>query len=143
MTHDEVRFVPVAPERGQHGEARRHQCGLLHVGLHELGLGRLEAQVNEVEPGGFARAAVHVHRLGHGVGDLPAHARLERALAWEAECDFLGAHVRPPSVHSIKPEPHVRPAPMPVIRTSRPGCSRPSRFASASASGIEPDDVFP
>ena len=32
---------------------------------------------------------------------------------------------------------------MPVISTSAPSRSRPSARASASASGIEPDDVFP
>src|SRR5204863_3810795 len=115
-------------------EARRDERRLLDVGLHELLLRRLETQPCEVEPGSLARTPVHVHRLRHRVGDLPAHAHLERALAWKAKCD-LPAHPGPPSVHSIKPEPHVRPAPIPVISTSFPACSRPSSLASASASG--------
>ena len=32
---------------------------------------------------------------------------------------------------------------MPVISTSFPGRSRPSAAASASASGIDPEEVFP
>ena len=32
---------------------------------------------------------------------------------------------------------------MPVISTSSPGRSRPSATASAMASGIEPEEVFP
>ena len=48
-----------------------------------------------------------------------------------------------PFVHSISVESHVRLAPMPVMRTSAPSRRRPSARASASARGIEPDDVLP
>ena len=37
----------------------------------------------------------------------------------------------------------MRPAPMPVIRTSFPGSMRPSCVASARARGIEPEEVLP
>ena len=143
VADDEVRPVAVATQGGQHGEARGDQRRLLHLGLDELLLGRLEAEPHEIEPGGLARPHEDVHRLGHCPRDLAAHAHLERALARKAECDLFDAHARPPSVHSIKPEPHVSPAPIPVISTSLPACRRPSAFASASASGIEPEDVFP
>ena len=138
-----VRLDAALAQRGQHGEARRDERRLLHLGLHELLLRRLEAEAHEVEAGGLARALVDLHRLRHGLGDLPAHARLERALAREAKCDLRRAHPSPPAVHSIKPEPHVRPAPIPVINTSCPARSLPSASASASASGIEPDEVLP
>jgi hypothetical protein len=143
MPDDEVRLETVCPQRREHREARGDEGWLLHLRLDELLLGGLEAEPDEIEPRGLARSAVHLHRLRHRQGDFPTHARLERALAWEAECDFLGAHPVPPSVHSIKPEPHVSPAPIPVISTSCPACSLPSAFASARASGIDPDDVFP
>jgi hypothetical protein len=48
-----------------------------------------------------------------------------------------------PFVHSTSADPHVRPAPIPVSSTSVPSFSRPSARASASASGMEPDEVFP
>src|SRR5262249_58422480 len=105
--------------------------------------GRLEAGVHGGEPRGPAPPPVDVHRLRHGQGDLAAHAGLQRALAGEAKRDLRGAHPSPPAVHSIRPEPHVSPAPIPVISTSWPGRSRPSALASASASGIEPDEVLP
>src|SRR6478672_5547224 len=122
------------------GEARRDERRLLHLRLHELSLGRLEAEVHEIQARRLAPLLEHLHRLGKGLRELTAHARLERSLAREAERDL--AAVRH-SVHSIRPEPHVRPAPMPVINTKSPFFKRPSSCASASASGIEPEDVFP
>src|SRR4029077_13857335 len=104
---------------------------------------RFEAEADEIEARGLARALVDLHRRRHGQGDLPAHASLERALAREAKCDFRGAHPSPPAVHSIKPDPHVSPAPIPVINTRRPAWSLPSALASASASGIAPDGGLP
>ena len=73
----------------------------------------------EIDPGRLAAGLVHRHRLGHGLGDLAAHAGLVRALAGEHEGD-LGHRAAPfrSSVHSISAEPHVRPAPIPVISTS-------------------------
>jgi hypothetical protein len=115
---DEVRLVALGAQRRENGEARGDESGLLHLRLDELLLRSLEAEPNQVEPGSLAPAAVDLHRLRHRQGDLPAHARLERALAREAECDLLRAHPVPPSVHSIRPEPHVSPAPIPVINTS-------------------------
>ncbi len=40
-------------------------------------------------------------------------------------------------------EPQVSPAPTALMRTTEPGLSRPSSTASASASGIDADDVLP
>src|SRR5262249_56093096 len=108
-------------------------------GVEELRVGRLEAQVDEVEARGLACPLEDVHRLRHGFRELAAHPGLERALAGETERDQTALH----SVHSIKPDPHVSPAPMPVINTKSPFFKRPSRCASASASGIEPEEVFP
>ena len=141
MADDEVRPDPAGAERRQEGEARRHEHRLLHLGLDEILQRRLEAEADQVEAGGLAATPQDVHRLGHGLGDLAAHARLERALPGEAESDL--AHAAISSVHSIKLEPHVRPAPIPVMSTSLPGTSRPSRWASTSASGMDPDDVLP
>ena len=50
MADDEVRAVAVAAQRGQHRQARGDEGRLLHLGLHELLLGRLEAEPDEVEP---------------------------------------------------------------------------------------------
>src|SRR5262249_17218367 len=85
----------------------------------------------------------NLHRLGHGLRDVATHPLLERALAGKHEC-HLGHRCRlTSSVHSISADPHVRPAPIPVINTSPPGASLPSAAASANASGIDPDDVLP
>ena len=46
-------------------------------------------------------------------------------------------------VQRITAEPQVRPAPMPVISTVSPSWTRPVATASASASGIEADEVLP
>ena len=139
MADDEVGLDPARLDRRQDGEARRHESRLLHLRLDDLVLRRLETEVAQVEARRIAAALEHIHRLGHRHRDLAAHPGVERALAREAEGDQAALH----SVHSIKPDPHVRPAPMPVIRTRSPFFSRPSRWASASASGIEPDDVLP
>src|SRR6266545_1818916 len=91
------------------------------------------------EAGGHESGLLHLRRLGHGLGDLAPHALLQRALAREAECDLHAAS----SVHSSNAEPHVRPAPIPVISTRSPFLKRPSPAASASASGMEPAEVLP
>ena len=67
-----------------------------------------------------------------------------RPLAGEHEGD-LGHGVAPvvECVQSIRADPQVRPAPMPVRSTSLPGSSLPSSAASASARGIDPDEVLP
>src|SRR5206468_4195703 len=105
----------------------------------------------EIEPRGLAAGLVHGHRLRHGLRDLAAHARLERPLTRVHEGDLFH-RVSPfplfvvslcAAVHSTRAEPHVSPAPIPVISTSSPSRSRPSSRASASASGIEPDEVLP
>src|SRR5262249_57244031 len=96
----------------------------------------------QVEARGLAAGEEDLHRLRKGLRDLAAHPGLDRALAGETKGD-LGHFFLPFAVHSIKPEPQVRPAPIPVISTSAPSWSRPSACASASASGIEPDDVLP
>ncbi len=142
VADDEVGVQPSHVQRREDGEARRDERRLLDVRADELVERRLEAQALEIEPGGLAPFAKDLHRLGHRFGDLATHAHLERALSGEAECD-LHEPTFPFAVHSIKAEPQVRPAPMPVISTSSPGFNRPSASASASASGIEPDDVLP
>src|SRR4029079_4288340 len=119
------------------------QGRLLHFRVHELLFRRFEAEADEIEARGLARALVDLHRRRHGQGDIPTSSTPERALARKAKCDFRGAHPSPPAVHSIKPAPHVSPAPIPVINTRRPAWSLPSALASASASGIEPDEVLP
>src|SRR5262249_48532799 len=125
-------------ERG--GDERR----LLNLGVDEILHRPLEAQLLEVEPGGSAAGVVDGHRLRYGLGDVAAHTGLERPLAREHEGDPCHA-VAPVvlCVHSISAEPHVGPAPIPVISTSFPGWRRPSSAASASASGMEPDEVLP
>ena len=128
MADDEVRLDAALPDRREHCQARRHERGLLHVGRHELGLGRFEADANEVEAGGLAGALEDVHRLRDRLRDLTAHARLERALARETEGD-LPAHLDLGSVHSSKAEPQVSPAPIPVMSTSFPSRRRPSACA--------------
>ena len=77
----------------------------------------------KIEPGSLAPDPKDLHRLGERLRDFAAHPGLERALPWEAKGDFgggAGHGVLPFAVHSIKPEPHVRPAPIPVISTSAP-----------------------
>ena len=138
---DEVRLDAANADRLVDREARRHERRLLVLGLDELRHRRVEAELLEIDARRLAAVPEDLPRLGHGLDDLAPHPFLERALARKHECHLHCDLI--PSVHSIRAEPHVRPAPMPVINTSAPGFSMPSRSASASASGIEPDDVFP
>ena len=111
---------------------------------HEILERSLEAEPLKVEARSLAALAEDLHRLRNGLGDLPAHPDLEGPLSREAERDLT--HAVPPfpfAVHSIKAEPHVRPAPIPVISTISPGASLPSASASPRASGIEPEEVLP
>ena len=91
----------------------------MNLGLDEFGLGRLEGQPDQVEACRAASRLEHRERLGERFGDLARHSGLERALAGEAECD-LATHDGPGFVHSSNPEPHVSPAPIPVINTRSP-----------------------
>ena len=107
VADDVVRLDPARAQRGEHGEARGDERRLLHLGLDEVLERRVEAELLQVEPGGLAAALEHRHRLGHRLGDVTAHPGLERALAGEAERDLR--HAAFSSVHSITPEPQVRP----------------------------------
>src|SRR5437763_13875062 len=138
---DVIRAESAGTQDRQDGQTRGDQRRLLYLGLHQLLERRLEAQAPQVEVGRLARLLEDFHRLGERLGQLAAHSLLERSLSWKTESDFR--HRGPPFVHSIKPEPHVRPAPIPVIRTSSPARSLPSASASTRARGIEPDDVLP
>src|SRR5439155_12457413 len=104
---------------------------------------RLEAEPPQVEPRCVAPDLVDRHRLRKRLGDVAAHSGLERALTGEAEGDLALGHAAPSVVHSSSADPQVRPAPIPVISTRSPSCKRPSAAASASASGTEPEEVFP
>ena len=134
---------PALAQSGEHREARRHERRLLELRLDHFLERRVEAEPRQIEARGLAPDVEHLHRLGRRLSDITPHAGLERALAGEAECDLPNLHAAISSVHSITPDPHVRPAPIPVISTMSPLLTRRSRTASASASGIEPDDVFP
>jgi hypothetical protein len=137
----EIRFDAALVQSREHRERRRDESGLLHRGVEQrLGV-RVEAQMLEVETTRLASSPEDVQRSRHGLREVAAHARLERALAREAEGDL--AHAARPIVQRISALPQVRPAPIPVMSTRPPGESLPSACASASASGIEPDDVLP
>ncbi len=139
VTDDEVRLDAACPHRRADSEARCDQSRLLDLRLDELLFGPLEAEPLQVEPGGDAAALEDLQRLGDGRRDLAAHPDLERSLPREAKRNQTLLHC----VHLIRAEPHVRPAPMPVINTRSPCLSRPSACASARASGIEPEEVLP
>src|SRR5579884_1360868 len=144
MPDDDVRLDPACPERGVEREARRDERWLLHLGVDEVLHGPLEAQLLQVHARSVRGLVEDRHRLRDGLGDLPPHACLHRALPGKHE-RRLG-HAAAPVVgwvHSINADPHVNPAPIPVRSTSFPGSSRPSSAASAIASGIEPDEVLP
>src|SRR5581483_9639714 len=144
VADDDVWADAARTERRVEREAGGDERRLLHLGVDEILDRPVEAELLQVHAGGVARLRVDRHRLGDRLGDLPAHPCLGRTLPGEHEGDLR--HTRAPvvgCVHSISAEPHVRPAPMPVRSTSLPGSSRPSPAASASASGIEPEDVLP
>ena len=140
VTDDEVRLESLGPDRSQDGERRRDQRRLLHLGVDQLVERSVEAELLEIEAGGLTAGAIDVHRSGNGLGELTAHAGLERPLARETECNL--AHLGPPrrsryttssfgphcevGPHSSSAEPQVRPAPIPVINTSAPSVRRPS-----------------
>src|SRR5205807_1671102 len=102
------------------GEAGGDERRLLQLGLDHLLERRVEAKLCEVKTRGIARDVEHLPRLRLGLHEVPAHTGLERALAGEAERDLSGAHAAISSVHSITPDPHVSPAPIPVISTMSP-----------------------
>jgi hypothetical protein len=139
VAHDEVGLDSSRANRSEDREARRNEGRLLHLCLDKFRLGSLEAEAPQIEARCLAAEVEDLHHFGHGAGKLAAHADLERALAREAEGDEPGLH----AVHCISAEPQVSPAPIPVINTMFPSLSRPSLCASARASGIEPEDVFP
>ena len=141
VADDEVRLHTAFTQGCEHGERRRDERRLLHRGVHELLCVGVEAEALEIEAGRRTRAPEDVHRGGHRLREVAAHAGLERALAREAERDL--AHCESLSVQRISALPQVRPAPIPVMSTSLPGRSLPSACASASARGIEPDEVLP
>src|SRR5262249_28264291 len=138
---DDVGFQPTLAERRENREARGDERRLLHLRVDELLERRVEAETLEIEARGLRADAVHLACRWERAGDLLAHAGLERPLAGKTK-RHLG-HVVLPFVHSMSAEPHVRPAPIPVMSTSAPSRSRPSARASVRASGIEPDEVFP
>ena len=133
-----VGLDPAGAQRFQHGETRRHERRLLHLGLDHLVERGVEAQPPKIEPARLASLLVHLHRLRNRLGDISAHSLRERPLSGEAKRDLHHA-----SVHLINADPHVNPAPIPVIRIIDPSCTRPSSTASANASGIEADEVLP
>src|SRR4029079_17998726 len=144
VADDHVGPDPPLPQRCVERQTGGDERRLLDLGVDHVLDRALEAQLLEVHPGGLGRLVEHGHRLGDGLRDLAAHPGLERALPGEHERDL--GHAAAPVVgwvHSISADPHVRPAPMPVRSTSLPGSSRPSSAASASASGMEPEEVLP
>src|ERR671914_268017 len=142
VADDVVRIDPARTQRGEHGEARGDESRVLDLRLDELLERGLEAEPAQVEARRLAGTFEHLHRLRDRLGDVAAHARLERALAGKTERNHAAISSMS-FVHSITAEPHVSPAPIPVMSTSSPGRSRPSAPASASASGIDPEDVLP
>ena len=141
VADDEVCLDPAVAQGSENRQRGGDEGRLLHGGVHELlGIG-VEAEPLEVEAARRATALENRHRGGRHLGEVATHAGLERALPWETEGDLV--HAAASSVQRISALPHVRPAPIPVMRTRLPGRSLPSTRASASASGIEPDDVFP
>src|SRR5581483_3590398 len=131
-------------QRDEDREARGDERRLLDLGVLELLERRVEAKPAEIETGRGAPHLVDLHRLRDGLGDVPAHPGLERALAGEAERDLpAAAHPTPSALHSISAEPQVSPAPIPVISTRSPFRTNPSANASASARGTEPEEVLP
>ena len=127
MADDVIRLDASRFQRGQHREAGCDECRLLDGRIDELVLPALEAEMLEIEARGLAAGVEDLHRLRECLGDLAAHPCLERALPWKTERNGTFHHeILPFAVHSIKPEPHVRPAPIPVISTSAPSRKRPS-----------------
>ncbi len=139
VADDEVWLDPARPNSGANGEARRDERRLLDLRLDELFLRPFEAEKLQIKARSRACPFKDVASLGEGCRDLLAHSDRERPLPGEAERNQTGLH----RVHSIRAEPHVSPAPMPVINTRSPSLSRPSACASARASGIEPEEVLP
>ena len=141
MADDIVGLEPARTDRGEDCERGGDERRLLHGGVEQLGGVAVETETFEVELRGAASALVHRARLGDRVGDVAAHAGLDGALTGEAEGNLHAA--APFNVQRMSALPHVRPAPIPVMRTSFPGARRPSATASAIASGIEPEEVLP
>ena len=145
MADDVVGLDPALADRSEDRERGCDEGGLLHGRVEQLLLLAVEAQALEVEAGGAAPALEDGHGRRDGLGDVPAHAGLRRALTREAKRDLAQVAPAPfiSAVQRINAEPQVSPAPIPVIRTSFPGLRRPSAAASASASGMEPEEVLP
>ena len=119
MADHEVGLHAALLQGCQHRERRRDERRLLHRRVHEILGVAVEAELLEVEPAGRAAALEDRSRSGNGLGEVAAHAGLDRPLAWEAEGDLAHAELRP--LQRISALPHVNPAPMPVMSTSFPG----------------------
>ena len=94
VADDDVRLEALGPDRRQDRKRRRDQRRLLHLGVDELLERGVEAELLEIEAGGLAARAIDVHRGRNGLGELAAHAGLERSLPRETECNL--AHLDPP-----------------------------------------------
>ena len=75
-----------------------------------------------------------------GVGEVPGHAGLLRALAGKEQND-VGR--RRHDQKRITMEAHVKPAPKATMSTVEPSCTRPDSIASSRAIGMDADDVLP
>ena len=74
VADDVVGLDAARAQRREHGEAGRDERRLLDLGLDQLLDRRLEAEPAQVEAGRLAPALEDLHRLGHGLGDVAAHA---------------------------------------------------------------------
>ena len=122
---------------GYHGKDGRGvgQNGRLRIpGLEQLRLGAVPHDPRQGNPERLFDFQQHGPSGRKPFGQVARHA------------DFLGPLAREDqnvSYHRITTAPQVKPAPNVTSRTIMPGLSRPSCSACASASGIDPDEVFP
>ena len=88
VTDDDVGLEPALTHRSEDRQGRRDQRRLLHLGVDEILERGLEAQPLEVEARGLRADAIHLSSGRERVGDVLAHAHLERPLSGEAERDL-------------------------------------------------------
>jgi len=95
MADDEVGLHATLSQGREHRQRGRDERRLLHRGIEQLLSVGVEAEALEVEA--RRRAATLEHRPGgrNGLGEVPTHAGLERALAREAEGDLAHAATPP------------------------------------------------
>src|SRR6476659_8928389 len=124
------------PERGEGGDARRHESGLGVAREDQILVGTREAKLGERLSERAIRFIEYLRRGREASREVLAHADELRALSRKAPSDAHD-HILTSAL------PQEIPAPSAHMRTVCPGLILPSRTAASCAMGIDALEVLP